>query len=224
MESSSRLAPADVLLLPTVQARIQSPRAVRHRLHRQTVETPVWHGEGRLRATLQQEHHLHLPAPLPLPLRWQGRDIVTITVILSLPTLQTIAFFFFCLSSFASEARYSRVCPWAAFKSNKSNATWSQWERFWIKLQPRFEGQLSACVCVWIWTVKDFDGWTWQSMMFRCSSQSWGRFSARFCGFLSLLVWTSAFRTCIVQIMLKRYKFYQIKAIDQPFQGPTELR
>lgn len=83
-----------MVLLPTVQARIQSPRAVRHRLHCQTVEAPVWHGEGRLRATLQQEHHLHLPAPLPLPLRRQGQDIIIMTVVLALPTFQTVAFFF----------------------------------------------------------------------------------------------------------------------------------
>lgn len=110
-----------------MQARIQSPRAVRHRLHRQTVETPVWHGEGRLRAALQQEHHLHVPAPLPLPLRRQGQGLyIVVVIILSFPTLQTVALLYL----FVSEARYSRFCPWAAVKSNKSNATWSRQKRF----------------------------------------------------------------------------------------------
>lgn len=66
-------------------------------------------------------------------------------IILSFPTLQTVAFL--CL--FVSEARCSWFCPWAAAKSNKSNATWSQQKRFWInKLQPLFEGQLSSSVCL----------------------------------------------------------------------------
>ena len=52
----------------TVQTRIQGARAVRYRLHCQTVAAPVWHGEGRVRPALQQEHHRHLPAPLPLSL------------------------------------------------------------------------------------------------------------------------------------------------------------
>lgn len=56
-------------LSSTVQARIQSPGAVCHRLDRQTVPAPVWHREGRICPALQQEYHLDVPAPLSLPFR-----------------------------------------------------------------------------------------------------------------------------------------------------------
>lgn len=70
---------------------------------------------------------------------------IVVVIILSFPTLQTVGLLYL----FVSEARYSQFCPWAAVKSNKSNATWSRQKRFWInKLQPLFEGQLSSSVCL----------------------------------------------------------------------------
>lgn len=179
MKSSLTLRQINVVLLPTVQARIQSPRAVRHRLHCQTVETPVWHGEGRLCAALQQEHHLHLPAPLPLPIRWQGQDVISLRL--------------FCHRQLCKHCPFCVCLPWAEFKSNKLSGTWSQWRGSeWTNCSRSLKA-IWEVVCVWLWSVNDFDGWTWQSVTFSSSSQGLGLFPASrtmhvFCVPLSLNV------------------------------------
>lgn len=57
-----------------MQTRIQGSWTICHRLHRQTVQAPVWRREGCFCTQIQQEHYCNIPAPVPLPFGRQGAD------------------------------------------------------------------------------------------------------------------------------------------------------
>ena len=71
------IRPADCLARPdavsvTVPARVQDPGAVRDRLDRAPVPTPVRRRPGRVRAALRQEPFHHLLPHLQVSVRGQG--------------------------------------------------------------------------------------------------------------------------------------------------------